>query len=469
MGAIDESKEVPVPAPPKALADILQLARGPGLDKDGLAQAAVGLPGLDRQLHRLAGMSTLDLGPVNFLGDAIGLVGSRAVVVAALISSLLRELAMLATNDALAACWQRVLTNAGVCRWTGSSFGLDPQEAFLLGLVQECGVLLLGAAKGPEYVSLIEQYPRQSASPLAEAERRAVGADHAQRGAKLLQQWNFPAAWVDAVACHHQMDPAGTTVGRRVSLSGIMAAVEVFTDFLLAPTEERFERMTQVTSVVGAFVDEVDRLPALLDRQRGEIARLFDFDLAGLKSCEEVYRQNRQLVDSARSRSSGDAGEAAPLLFDLQTGVLHRNALRQRLGQEISLAKRNRWPLAVVLVRVDRATRLLSAGQTDQATPVLREVALVIQQSIRASDSLFRFNNDSFCLLAADADGVGVRVLIDRVRALLARLAPNPEALFAAVTVTPAMRPVDGEALLQTASANLATGAGQGAVYITEQ
>ena len=119
-----------MPAPPKVLADILQLARGPGLDKDGLAQAVIRLPGLDRQLHRLAGMSTLDLGQVSSLGDAIGLVGSRAVVVAALISSLLRELAMLATGDALAACWQRVLTNAGVCRWAGSSFGLDPQEAF---------------------------------------------------------------------------------------------------------------------------------------------------------------------------------------------------------------------------------------------------------------------------------------------------------------------------------------------------
>ena len=47
--------------------------------------------------------------------------------------------------------------------------------------------------------------------PFEEAERRALGADHAEVGASILSDWVFPPAMVEAVRWHHEPERASET------------------------------------------------------------------------------------------------------------------------------------------------------------------------------------------------------------------------------------------------------------------
>jgi putative nucleotidyltransferase with HDIG domain len=114
------------------------------------------------------------------------------------------------------------------------------EQAFTAGLLHDIGKLLMAEASPVEYRRLQEER-RQSALPLAEAERRTFGMSHAEAGAYLLGTWGQPASIVEAVAYHHA--PAGSPAG-----SAPLVAVHV-ADALV------HGRSTDPAGATGAEVD----------------------------------------------------------------------------------------------------------------------------------------------------------------------------------------------------------------------
>lgn len=75
-------------------------------------------------------------------------------------------------------------------------------DAFLAGLLQDIGVLvLLGELRHP-YASVLSEAIASQAD-LAELERNALGFDHRQLTAGLLQHWNLPPLLTAAICVLH--------------------------------------------------------------------------------------------------------------------------------------------------------------------------------------------------------------------------------------------------------------------------
>ncbi len=76
-------------------------------------------------------------------------------------------------------------------------------HAFTAGLLHDIGKIALGAYVAVDIDSILQMVNEEKVS-FEVAERQALGVDHAEAGAVLLEHWGFPENIVEACRWHHQ-------------------------------------------------------------------------------------------------------------------------------------------------------------------------------------------------------------------------------------------------------------------------
>jgi putative nucleotidyltransferase with HDIG domain len=77
------------------------------------------------------------------------------------------------------------------------------ERFFVAGLLHDLGRLLMFMRAGTQAGEAVAR-AESTGMPLYRAEREVFGFTHAQVGSALLDQWNFPGAFREATAYHHQ-------------------------------------------------------------------------------------------------------------------------------------------------------------------------------------------------------------------------------------------------------------------------
>lgn len=112
---------------------------------------------------------------------------------------------------------------ASYARWLASQLDLDPQVAWLTGMMMRLGELLIGQAD-PSSIPKIEQLPRPPGARW-QRELALVGFAEGQITAEMAQRWNFPPEMVQAL--ERSAAPLGegefSALGAVLHLSGLMA------------------------------------------------------------------------------------------------------------------------------------------------------------------------------------------------------------------------------------------------------
>lgn len=459
MSGLGTLNDLKFPSLPRVAARLLSMVQDPDVDIGELGRTLEMDPALASRIVRLSNSSLFGLSrEVTSVQQAIVVLGLRTVKLAVISATAVSAFPPSKTDEKLMECWRRVLTNAMGCRLAARLFQLDPEEAFLAGMMQDIVILLFASTIGPRYYPLLERSQSDDGDmTIAELENLSFGINHAKVGAKLLESWHFPTRLIDAVARHHDVDLPLALKDRSLDLAGLLAMVECITEFLLHPTLNHFQHFNVVAQAYGAAIpdgdSELDKFLQRLETQVATLADLLDLHLPLGRSYEQVLQEAREMAETLSS---------APSLVDSQTGLLHRDALSLRVRQEMSMARRRHWPLSVVLARIQSITDLKSQHRIDDAIELIQNVAMTLQNLIRDSDSLFRFDAETFCLLASDTPHTGVIRLIDRVQPVLAghkiknETGEGPARIaFGVVTVNVSDIVHDGDRVLDLAIANL--------------
>ena len=101
---------------------------------------------------------------------------------------------------------------------------------------------------------------------------------------------------------------------------------------------------------------------------------------------------------------------------DPLTGLLNRGGIDARLGEELERARRHREPVVLVAIDVDRFKSLNDALGHPAGDAILKGLAAIFRQSVRAFDLCARFGGDEFAIVMPRAAAAAACRCAERIR-----------------------------------------------------
>jgi putative nucleotidyltransferase with HDIG domain len=196
-----------VPSPPSIYFEVANEMQSPNASVDRISELIARDPAITAKLLQLANSAVFGLQlQVIQPAEAIAYLGlntTKALVLLAHTFSSFEQL----EHDGFSAesLWRHSVATGQFARRLAlmEGSGVEPAEqAFTAGLLHDVGKLLF-AANLPKPFGQALALAREQRWSLWEAERRVLGASHAEVGARLLGIWGLPTPVVEAVALHH--------------------------------------------------------------------------------------------------------------------------------------------------------------------------------------------------------------------------------------------------------------------------
>jgi diguanylate cyclase (GGDEF)-like protein len=122
------------------------------------------------------------------------------------------------------------------------------------------------------------------------------------------------------------------------------------------------------------------------------------------------------------TKEQADARNRRLALQDDLTGLNNRRFIFEVLGQQLALAERHGWPMALLIVDVDHFKRVNDTHGHLIGDQVLRELAACIRSRLRAQDIAGRWGGEEFIVLLPDTDATGATVLAEDLRVAVQQL-----------------------------------------------
>ncbi|HUQ32684.1 MAG TPA: diguanylate cyclase, partial [Pyrinomonadaceae bacterium] len=125
----------------------------------------------------------------------------------------------------------------------------------------------------------------------------------------------------------------------------------------------------------------------------------------------------RTRVEEARLRAEL-AQERA--VTDALTGLLNRYGLQHTLAREHAQARRYNRPLSCLVIDIDNFKAINDTYGHPIGDLALQQIACVLREFVRASDTVFRYGGEEFLALLPETDLDGAIALAEKIRAAAA-------------------------------------------------
>jgi len=368
------------------------------------------------------------------LRQALNILGLDAAITLALSFSLtgaLRDSTATAGFDT-EYFWRRSVIAGVAARTLGAQLRIkDGEELMLAGLLQDIGMLALSALLQEEYGLILADETDHDAA--AEAERLALGADHAEVGAWLLEQWHLPAYLHHIVANSHGHHNASSSSDRTaitncVVLSGLIA------DTLLQPDNTALATRTlkQAQDSLGMADDDYRTTLDSISMSLPEVSEIFEINLIDPLQAEAIRDQANEIMMIRHMRMHEEVNQVRRTAEELSahsqkledqvhrdslTGLYNRSHFDEILLMEFAHATEQDWPLSIAFIDLDDFKHINDTFGHAVGDEVLQAIAGVMHSHTRQSDLLARYGGEEFVAILPGTGSGGACTLFERIMA----------------------------------------------------
>jgi putative nucleotidyltransferase with HDIG domain len=212
MDAIDEllkSVET-LPTAPKVLPNLLAALSDIDSDFDRVVQLITIDPALTAKVLQVCNSAYYAFPTrASTVEDSISRLGFHGIYMIVAVASS-ENIMKTSAHSALDpdAMWRHLVGAAVAAQVIGKKMRLDGNLLFTAGLLHDIGKLPLAEALSGDYDGLVTD-ASLFGRPLAELETASFGLNHAEVGARLLENWAFAPELIETVRWHHESANAG--------------------------------------------------------------------------------------------------------------------------------------------------------------------------------------------------------------------------------------------------------------------
>jgi diguanylate cyclase (GGDEF)-like protein len=327
--------------------------------------------------------------------------------------------------------WRRGLYTGVAAKCVAHAAGRDfEDEAFLGGLLQDIGMMVMFRALGDRYVAVLQETGGDHRK-LVRCEIAALEVQHPDIGAMLAQRWKLPEELVLPVKYHERPTAAPANHTDLVRCVGVgNFAHDVLTDEDPTPALRRFhERVKSWFNIDG---EQADELICKIAEGAKEISSLFKLDTGAYSDADEVLRRaNERLVELSMLRDKEQTGEDGINALvkdgdqiDALTGAHTQTSMGLLLYPAFEAAKDKGETLGVVRVQIDGFASIAASHGTEVSDQVLVGVTALLKKEFESGGGLIcRDGENSFVVLMPGVGRVGIVKAAEEFRRDLERAA----------------------------------------------
>ena len=459
-------KSSQLPSLPTVVVRLLELTNDPDTDVSTLVEVIRADPAITGKILRAVNSSYFGFkSEVKGLHRAVPLLGTSTVMTLALsfhLSSHAVSKGPLATH--YRTYWLQSVVQGLAAELLAQRCESGMQcEYFLAGLIMDVGRLAMLKTIPEEYSAVLDEFTGSDLDlNLTELERNRLGFTHTDISRRMLESWNLPGAFLNAVRYQHAsletLKEADIPAHRELVQAVVLASL--VGDYYCTSNKGRaFERLQQYSEAFfGSSRAETESFLTAVGRRVEAAAELFSIDPDVIPAPADLISQaNEQLSQMAFRAQMAKAQAVArqweierekdklamhnrvlqkQAIFDRLTEAYNRAFLEEALDKELDHCRRRALPIGVVFLDLDHFKNINDTYGHQFGDEVLVRVAKTLKEGIRDEDVLARYGGEEFVLLVTQPSEKGLEAVAERLRSRVEALRSSADGKEVSVTVS---------------------------------
>lgn len=421
-----------LPSLPAAALEVLDLCRRDDVAISEIARTISRDPALTAKILKTVNSGYYSLNNrVSSVSHAMVLLGINTVKTLALGFTLVNNLRELSTDFDPLVIWRRSLYAAVGARTVAHKMGgIDEEEAFLGGLLEDLGILALLQALGAPYVKLL-QASGDGLGNLAQLEQQMLSLDHAVVGMALAEKWQLPTQLLEPIRYHENPEeyPGGTPPRMVTAVALGSLAAQPFMH-PAGNAEARGEIDTYLRSARD-WANLEEKVASELLQSVGEKAptmiRHFDLPDGPSIDPQEIVAQAQEAMMELTLQTQMQAQAAmeqaeefkVKATRDSLTGARNRGEFDKHLARAFEQSEGDERAFSLAIADLDRFKLVNDTHGHQAGDQVLRHVADILQKAEEEGAIVARYGGEEFGLILEGKASKSALSIIEKLRAAI--------------------------------------------------